>query len=180
MSFLVNELGTLIYRVLVLSDTPEALKEVFQDLSMELTTDLSSEKQDLEWRACVFSQDSVFPYFCAATLGWRGKLKCRIHFVGHSVDTGEEVFEICEAADAVLLDVHPEKQSSALFISKIRQNLTRPCVLRGLKGATVLPSDELRAKALRKWAEDKLSKLLLVRENEKLLQKSLEWALSFS
>lgn len=179
MGFLVNELETLVYRVMVLSDSHDSLKDVFQDMSMEVTTELSP-GQNLEWKAGVFSKDSIFPFFCAATLGQRGKLKCRVHFVGHTINSEQEIFDFCEMADLVLLDIRFERPDSAIFMNKIRQTLTKPCAIRGFKGNTVLPSDELRAKALRKWAEERFSKLLLLKENDKLVQRSLDWALSFS
>jgi hypothetical protein len=181
MSFLVNEIETLLYRVIVMSDHEAQLKSCFQDISMEFTTDLQSSKHRLDWKACVFPRPSTFQYFCAATLGLRGQLSCRMHFAGHVVGKKPvDLHSLCENADILFLDLDSNRESSANFISQFTQNISTACVLRGLHDDNPLPSSQLRHKALVKWSLEKFSKLYLLKESDKILQRSLEWALSFS
>ncbi|MBS1984775.1 MAG: hypothetical protein JST16_11445 [Bdellovibrionales bacterium] len=174
MSHLVAELGQIIDRVVIVAPSLDRLKELFEALSFELTSDLGA-GQKLHLAAAKFPEGSV-RYWNSFTLGQRAGLDMRVAAMGVLLEDLLDHPQILDLGDSFFFWMSPQEADSRawLRLKVAGEARLKPVNLVGLPG-----QDSLEELALVEWAQRHFEQVRRVTNSERFLAEGLEWALSF-
>jgi len=179
MGYIINELDTILERVLVVAPTSEELRDLFENISLEMTTELSPNKK-ANFNSSMIPSGSAISLFTAFNLGKRGSMTLRMALMGAQLEDGPIAPKLWQMADFAILSVDPTSLYSEEYLrSKLpREAHELPCVITGLESLEDEEKD-LRFVALQRWFQKNFNKYHLASPKAKILSESLEWSLSF-
>lgn len=178
MSLLVPELSQIVDRLLVVAPGEAHLKEAFESLSFELTSDLGT-RQNLELAATSMPEGAI-QYWTSFTLGQRAQAAVRISLVGVTLEALHKEPRLLGTCDGVLFFVPPQlAQANSLMSLKVSAaNRASPWVTVGLN-QKFEGQDHLASLALVEWLDRNFMHVRHLSPGPKTLAEGLEWVLSF-
>ena len=179
MSQFVPELSLINYRVILIAPTVKSALEMCEKLAFDLTTDLSTPEQKLNLVNYSPARIPVnsFVSWTSATLGVRGTCHARLHMISFALENGLVSENVFEMADAIVF-YNPSSDTFAerfLRLPRSREYRKKPALLINPEQSDAEKS--FLQKALNLWAERHFSMLLSLKDEERLLERILDWTI---
>lgn len=178
MSQLVSELDLTLDRIAVIAPTQADLSVLFEELALDMTTQLAR-KQKVGLELATVGEGPMRQWM-SFTMGQRGKLQSRVAFVGISAEDAAKnplIFEIVDAAFFYLpLD---KKESDEIFRLRVSSRFSKlPCFV-NLAAKPEVEMPELRRLALIEWFRRTFKRPQFVENPATFMREGMEWILSY-
>lgn len=177
MSQLISELDLTLDRIAVIAPTQTELSSLFEELALDMTTQLArKQKVGLELATV---PEGPLRQWMSFTMGTRGKLQSRIAMVGIDAEAAAKnplVFEIVDAVFFYLPLNH--KESDEVFRLRVSSRFSKiPCFV-NLVSATENENFDLRRLALIEWFRRSFKRPQFVENSATFMREGMEWILS--
>jgi len=177
-SSLVPEIGWIVDRILVVAPNESSLKNLFEELSFELTENFGAgQKLDLASASMPTGPIRCWTSFSA---GRRANATARFSLIGVTVAdlaTHPNLMEVTEAI-FVSIDAPWNEVQRWLSMKSPVEGALKPLVVAGA-APTIQGADPLEVEALREWFRRHFKQVRFLEKSQDLLTTGLEWALSF-
>lgn len=180
MTTLIQELDYVVYRVLMLAPSRQALKDLELEFRTQLEVLVNEKEADIRYYE--LPATGAWKSWLSFDLGKRGHLKFRVMLIGMVTKEYAPDLDLWESFDAYLWAAPVESTDSneilRLKVPSVVQG--KPCLVWGLNNE-LSEEEDLRAKAIKHWFITHFTQRFYLNTfSPEELSNGLEWALSSS